>query len=77
MNLEEMEPAKKPAAKKDLTVLSIEELHDYIATLRAEIERTEAAIAAKEPATIRGKLARALGYYSQPCGCLVLQWWCP
>jgi uncharacterized small protein (DUF1192 family) len=43
-----MEPAKKPAAKKDLTVLSIDELHDYIATLRAEIERTEAAIAAKQ-----------------------------
>ena len=48
MNLEEMEPAKKPAAKKDLTVLSIDELHDYIATLRAEIERAEGAIAAKQ-----------------------------
>jgi uncharacterized small protein (DUF1192 family) len=48
MNIEEMEPAKKPAVKKDLTVLSIDELHDYIATLRAEIERTEAAITAKQ-----------------------------
>jgi uncharacterized small protein (DUF1192 family) len=48
MNIEELEPTKKPAPKKDLTVLSIDELWDYIATLRTEIERTEAAIAAKQ-----------------------------
>ena len=41
MNLEEMEPAKKPAAKKDLTVMSIDELRDYIATLQDEIERAD------------------------------------
>ena len=29
-------------------MLSIDELRDYIATLRTEIERTEAAIAAKQ-----------------------------
>lgn len=48
MNLEDLEPAKKPAAKKDLTVMSIDELRDYIAMLQGEIERAEGAIAAKQ-----------------------------
>ena len=48
MNLEDLEPAKKPQTVKDLTVMSIDELRDYIGSLRSEIERAEAAIAAKQ-----------------------------
>ncbi len=46
------EPKAKPAtlARKELDTLSIEALHDYIAELKAEIERTEAKIADKEKA---------------------------
>jgi uncharacterized small protein (DUF1192 family) len=48
MNMEDLEPAKKPIVKKDLTVMSIDELRDYIVGLRTEIERAEGAIAAKQ-----------------------------
>ncbi|WP_158046565.1 DUF1192 domain-containing protein [Skermanella pratensis] len=48
MNLEDLEPAKKPVAKKDLTVMSVDELRDYIAMLQGEIERAEGAISAKQ-----------------------------
>jgi uncharacterized small protein (DUF1192 family) len=41
-------PLKRPAAPKDLTPLSIDELKHYIAGLEAEIARARAAIAAKE-----------------------------
>jgi uncharacterized small protein (DUF1192 family) len=48
VNLEDLEPTKKPAAKKDLTVMGVDELNAYIAVLKEEIGRAEAAIAAKQ-----------------------------
>ena len=49
MDLEDLEPRKKPTAPpKDLTPWSIAELNDYIARLEAEIARARAAIAAKK-----------------------------
>ena len=50
MDLEDLEPTKKAVAKKNLDVLSIEALGDYIAELEAEIARVRAAIAAKQSA---------------------------
>lgn len=38
---DENEPRKKPSSFKDLERLSLDELHDYIAELRAEIVRAE------------------------------------
>lgn len=48
MDLEELEPRKKPVKPKDLTTWSVAELRDYIANLEAEIDRAKSAIAAKE-----------------------------
>ena len=48
MDIEDLEPRKKSVPPKNLDTLSIEELNSYIAELRAEIERTQAKIAAKE-----------------------------
>ncbi len=48
MNPDDLEPRHKPAAKKDLTVLSVGELEDYIADLQGEIARARAAIEAKK-----------------------------
>lgn len=48
MDIEDLEPRRKPAKPKDLGPFSIEELNDYIAQLQAEIERARAAIAAKQ-----------------------------
>jgi uncharacterized small protein (DUF1192 family) len=48
MDLEELEPRRKPAVVKELDSLSIGELKDYIAELEAEIARVKAKIAAKE-----------------------------
>ncbi|HEX6980156.1 MAG TPA: DUF1192 domain-containing protein [Alphaproteobacteria bacterium] len=48
MDLEDLEPRKKPSKPKDLTPYSVEELNEYIAQLQAEIERARAAIAAKQ-----------------------------
>ena len=47
MDPDELEPRKPKAALKDLSTLSIEELQDYIASLQAEIARTEAMITSK------------------------------
>jgi len=47
MNWDDLEPAKKAPEKRNLEVMGIEELGDYIAGLEAEIERAKAAIAAK------------------------------
>ena len=47
---EDLEPRVKGPAPKDLEVMSIEALHEYIAELQAEIERARGAIALKETA---------------------------
>ena len=43
----ELEPRNKPAKPKDLTLMGIEELEAYIATLETEAARARAEIAAK------------------------------
>jgi uncharacterized small protein (DUF1192 family) len=43
----EIEPRRKPAAPKDLSLMGIAELESYVAELEAEIARTRAEIAAK------------------------------
>ena len=47
MDEEELLPGKKPAPPKDLSLLGIAELENYIAGLKAEIARAEAEIAEK------------------------------
>ncbi len=47
MDSDDLEPAKKKAAKKDLEVMSIEALGEYIEELEAEIARVRAAISLK------------------------------
>lgn len=44
----DLDPLTKRPKLKDLDVMSIEALTEYIAGMRTEIERAEAAIAAKE-----------------------------
>lgn len=50
MDLDELEPTKKPSRKRDLEPMSIEALREYIMHLEAEISRARAAIAQKEGA---------------------------
>ena len=50
MDADDLEPRTKKAGLKDLDALSVAALEDYIADLKAEIARTEAAIAAKKAA---------------------------
>jgi len=47
MDVEELEPRRRPAQPKDLTLLGIEELEAYIAELEAEIARVRIEITAK------------------------------
>ncbi len=47
MDEEDLAPTKKPAAPRDLTLLGIAELEDYIAGLQGEIARAQAEIAEK------------------------------
>ena len=47
MDESDLEPQRKPAQPKDLTLLGIAELEAYIAELQAEIERVRVEIAAK------------------------------
>lgn len=47
---DDLEPQKKKPALKNLDVMSIEALADYIADLEAEIARARAAIAQKQSA---------------------------
>jgi uncharacterized small protein (DUF1192 family) len=47
MDESELEPRRKPAAPKDLSLMGIAELEAYIAGLEAEIARAQAEIAAK------------------------------
>jgi len=48
MDLDDLEPRRPPAKPRDLESLSVEELRDYVAALKAEISRVEAKIAAKQ-----------------------------
>ncbi len=47
MELDDLEPRNRPPRKKNLEVMSVEELEDYVAALKAEIERTREMIAKK------------------------------
>jgi uncharacterized small protein (DUF1192 family) len=48
MDLEDLEPRKKPLTPLDLDRMSIEELKDYIASMEAEIARVKSKIEAKQ-----------------------------
>ena len=50
MDADDLEPPKKKADLKNLEVMSIEALNDYIADLETEIARVRETIAAKEAA---------------------------
>lgn len=52
MDIEELEPAHKKKQQKDLDVLSIEALGEYITELEAEIARVREKIAYKEKARV-------------------------
>ena len=49
---DDLEPKKAKPALKDLGPLSVEELHDYIAAMKEEITRVEAAIEKKRASTL-------------------------
>jgi uncharacterized small protein (DUF1192 family) len=50
MDTDELDPVKKNPVKKDLSRMSVTDLKDYIAGLKAEIARTETEILKKEGA---------------------------
>ena len=50
MDMDDLEPKKQPQPKKNLEVMSIEALNEYIEELRTEIARVERAITLKESA---------------------------
>ena len=50
METDDLNPIKKKPVKKDLTRMSVADLKEYIAELKGEIARAEAAIATKEKA---------------------------
>lgn len=50
MDTDDLEPPAKKAARKDLDIMSIEALNDYITDLEAEITRAGAAIEGKQSA---------------------------
>lgn len=50
MDAEDLEPLTKKVAPRDLTLMSIEDLDEYIEVLKAEIERAEGAIKKKHGA---------------------------
>jgi uncharacterized small protein (DUF1192 family) len=52
MDTDDLEPPKKKPVQKDLEVMSIEALKDYIADLKGEIGRAEAMIASKDKARL-------------------------
>jgi uncharacterized small protein (DUF1192 family) len=60
MDPEDLEPRKVKPQPKDLEPLSIGELENYIAELKAEIARVEAKIAAK-----RSHLGAAAAFFKQ------------
>ncbi|NNG05849.1 MAG: DUF1192 domain-containing protein [Inquilinus sp.] len=48
MDPQDLEPRHRPQPPKNLDVMSIGELEDYVAGLQAEIERARAMIASKQ-----------------------------
>ncbi len=50
MDTDDLEPVKKTAEQKDLEVMSIEALGEYIQELEMEIDRARRAIALKQEA---------------------------
>jgi uncharacterized small protein (DUF1192 family) len=48
MDPEDLEPRNRKPPPKNLQLMDIEELEDYIAGMRAEIERAEAMIRSKK-----------------------------
>lgn len=50
MDADDLEPIKKKPVLKDLEIMSIEALRDYIGDLQGEIRRAEDMIAAKDKA---------------------------
>jgi len=52
MDWEELDPKKKVPEKRNLEVMGVVELNDYIAELEAEIGRVRAAIAKKQSAKL-------------------------
>ncbi len=48
MDIEELEPQKKKPQPRNLDIMSIEELNNYIDEMKAEIRRVEEKIAAKK-----------------------------
>ena len=48
MEEEDLLPQRQPKKPKDLTLLGVEELQEYIAGLESEIARARAEIAAKQ-----------------------------
>ena len=50
MDTDDLDPIKKKPVKKDLTRMSVGDLREYIAELKSEITRAEAAITTKEKA---------------------------
>ncbi|HEY4635112.1 MAG: DUF1192 domain-containing protein [Rhodospirillales bacterium RIFCSPLOWO2_01_FULL_65_14] len=50
MDVDDLEPRKQKPAPKNLDVLSVEALKEYIGELEAEIARVRQAIAGKEKA---------------------------
>ena len=49
---DDLEPPKKKPEVRDLEVMSIEALEEYIAEMEAEIQRVKAAIRAKQSARV-------------------------
>lgn len=50
MDTDDLEPVQKKADIRDLEVMSIEALHEYIQELETEIDRARTEIASKEKA---------------------------
>jgi uncharacterized small protein (DUF1192 family) len=50
MDTDDLDPIKKKPVKKDLSRMSIGDLNEYIADLKTEIARAEAAITTKDKA---------------------------
>jgi len=48
MLIDDLEPQKQSKKPKSLDAMSVDELHAYVAELKAEIVRVEAAITAKK-----------------------------
>jgi len=47
MEFDDLEPQNRPPQKKNLEVMSVDELEDYVVALQAEIARTQDEIAKK------------------------------